>query len=141
MGSTILAQAAGVPTLPWSGSDVSVSYKDCRGIIPVDVYKRACVHSVEDTLECCNRIQYPCMLKASWGGGGKGIRKVHPCSQNQCWTPALLSLTPMVDTCLVDPDIVYPDTWVHSQGRHLLLTPTLLTQSPLVWSAQHLLLQ
>ncbi|KAA6416986.1 MAG: plastid acetyl-carboxylase, partial [Trebouxia sp. A1-2] len=76
VGSTILAQAAGVPTLPWSGSNVSVSYKDCRGIIPVDVYKRACVHSVEETLECCNRIQYPCMLKASWGGGGKGIRKV-----------------------------------------------------------------
>ncbi len=77
VGSTILAQAAGVPTLPWSGSDVSVSYKDCRGIIPADVYKRACVHTVEETLECCTRIQYPCMLKASWGGGGKGIRKVH----------------------------------------------------------------
>lgn len=78
VGSTILAQAAGVPTLPWSGSDVSVSYKDCGGIIPADVYRKACVHSTEETLECCNRIQYPCMLKASWGGGGKGIRKVAP---------------------------------------------------------------
>ena len=75
-----MAQAAGVPTLPWSGSSVSVSYKECRGTIPADVYKRACVHSVEETLECCSRIQYPCMLKASWGGGGKGIRKVpHSC--------------------------------------------------------------
>ena len=78
VGSTILAQAAGVPTLPWSGSDVSLSYKECKGNIPADVYRRACVHTVEDTLACCNKIQYPCMLKASWGGGGKGIRKVCP---------------------------------------------------------------
>lgn len=77
VGSTILAQAAGVPTLPWSGSDVSLSYKECKGSIPGDVYQRACLHSVEETLACCNTIQYPCMLKASWGGGGKGIRKVH----------------------------------------------------------------
>lgn len=76
VGSTILAQAAGVPTLPWSGSEVSLSYKECRGSIPADVYRRACVHTVEETLACCNKIQYPCMLKASWGGGGKGIRKV-----------------------------------------------------------------
>ncbi|KAL3149360.1 hypothetical protein ABBQ32_002163 [Trebouxia sp. C0010 RCD-2024] len=76
VGSTILAQAAGVPTLPWSGSDVSLSYKECKGSIPGDVYQRACLHSVEETLACCNTIQYPCMLKASWGGGGKGIRKV-----------------------------------------------------------------
>ena len=79
MGSTILAQAAGVPTLPWSGSDVSVSYKDCGGRIPTDVYHKACIHNVEEALECCQRIEYPCMLKASWGGGGKGIRKVGCC--------------------------------------------------------------
>lgn len=76
VGSTILAQAAGVPTLPWSGSDVSVSYKNCGGTIPADVYDRACIHNVEEALSCCQHIEYPCMLKASWGGGGKGIRKV-----------------------------------------------------------------
>lgn len=76
VGSTILAQAAGVPTLPWSGSHVSLSYEQCGGSIPTDVYTRACVHSLEEALQCCQRIGYPCMVKASWGGGGKGIRKV-----------------------------------------------------------------
>ena len=39
---------------------------------------QACINSLEDALACCNRIGYPVMLKASWGGGGKGIRKVTP---------------------------------------------------------------
>ncbi len=76
IGSTILAQAAGVPTLPWSGSGVAVSYADCGGEIPADVYASACVTDVDSALESCKRIGYPIMLKASWGGGGKGIRKV-----------------------------------------------------------------
>lgn len=37
---------------------------------------QACLHNLEETLICCNKIGYPVMLKASWGGGGKGIRKV-----------------------------------------------------------------
>lgn len=76
VGSTIIAQAAGVPTLPWSGSGVAVSYENCGGVIPADVYIKACIHSLDEALACCNRIGYPAMLKASWGGGGKGIRKV-----------------------------------------------------------------
>ena len=39
---------------------------------------QACLHSVEEALAACKRIGYPIMLKASWGGGGKGIRKVGP---------------------------------------------------------------
>lgn len=35
VGSTIIAQAAGVPTLPWSGSGVAVDYAACGGVIPV----------------------------------------------------------------------------------------------------------
>ena len=39
------------------------------------VWMQSCIHSVDQALECCNEIGYPVMLKASWGGGGKGIRK------------------------------------------------------------------
>ncbi|KAL4859471.1 Acetyl-CoA carboxylase 1 [Chlorella vulgaris] len=77
IGSTILAQSAGVPTIPWSGDGVTVDYAACEGgVIPPDVYDRACIHGLGEAIECCNRIGYPVMLKASWGGGGKGIRKV-----------------------------------------------------------------
>ena len=34
------------------------------------------VHTAEEALEVADRIGYPVMLKASAGGGGKGIRKV-----------------------------------------------------------------
>ena len=39
---------------------------------------QACLHNVEEALMSCRKIGYPIMLKASWGGGGKGIRKVDP---------------------------------------------------------------
>ncbi len=31
---------------------------------------------MEEALASCEQIGYPVMIKASWGGGGKGIRKV-----------------------------------------------------------------
>ena len=40
------------------------------------VLEQACIHTLEQARECCAKIGYPIMLKASWGGGGKGIRKV-----------------------------------------------------------------
>ncbi|MCL2383878.1 MAG: acetyl-CoA carboxylase biotin carboxylase subunit, partial [Oscillospiraceae bacterium] len=49
-------KAAGVPTVP--GSD-------------------GCVDSVEEAIDVANKIKYPVMLKASAGGGGKGIRRVY----------------------------------------------------------------
>jgi len=39
--------------------------------------QQACVTTPDEAIESCHRIGYPVMLKASWGGGGKGIRKVH----------------------------------------------------------------
>lgn len=40
IGSTILAQAAGVPTIPWSGAGVSVDYESCAGKIPAEIYRK-----------------------------------------------------------------------------------------------------
>jgi acetyl-CoA carboxylase/biotin carboxylase 1 len=56
---------------------VSVPFDVCQGIIPEDVYKQACVSTTEEALASCQVVGYPAMIKASWGGGGKGIRKVH----------------------------------------------------------------
>ena len=44
IGSTILAQAANVPTIPWSGSGVSVDYASSGGQIPPDVYDQVWLH-------------------------------------------------------------------------------------------------
>eukprot|EP00741_Cyanophora_paradoxa_P025663 tig00000385_g24767.t1 len=74
IGSTILAQTADVSCVAWSGTGVTVDYKT-EGI-PKDVYRTACVTTVEEALAVGERIGYPVMIKASEGGGGKGIRKV-----------------------------------------------------------------
>ena len=48
---------AGVPTLPWSGDGVHVDYASCPGgVFPEDIYDKACIHSLEEALDCCNRL-------------------------------------------------------------------------------------
>ena len=74
IGSTIIAQSAGVPTVPWNGDGLRVDYK--MDGIPPEIYAKANVTTSEEALECCQRIGFPVMIKASEGGGGKGIRKV-----------------------------------------------------------------
>ncbi|XP_015697314.2 acetyl-CoA carboxylase 1 [Oryza brachyantha] len=76
IGSSLIAQAAGVPTLPWSGSHVTIPQESCHSI-PEELYKDACVSTTEEAVASCQVVGYPAMIKASWGGGGKGIRKVH----------------------------------------------------------------
>uniref|UniRef100_A0A7N1A1T5 Acetyl-CoA carboxylase n=1 Tax=Kalanchoe fedtschenkoi TaxID=63787 RepID=A0A7N1A1T5_KALFE len=77
IGSSLIAQAADVPTLPWSGSHVKIPTESCLVTIPDEVYREACVYTTEEAIASCQVVGYPAMIKASWGGGGKGIRKVH----------------------------------------------------------------
>ncbi len=55
IGSKLIAEEVGVPVAPWS---------------------RGGVDTLDDALAKANEIGYPLMLKATAGGGGRGIRKV-----------------------------------------------------------------
>ncbi|RJE25161.1 acetyl-CoA carboxylase [Aspergillus sclerotialis] len=78
ISSTIVAQHAGVPCIPWSGTGVDQVRIDEHGIVTVDddVYAQGCTTSAEEGLKKAKEIGFPVMIKASEGGGGKGIRKV-----------------------------------------------------------------
>ena len=78
ISSTIVAQHARVPCIPWSGSGVDDVKVDDNGIVTVEdhIYNKGCTHSPQEGLEASRKIGFPVMVKASEGGGGKGIRKV-----------------------------------------------------------------
>ncbi|KAK5078938.1 acetyl-coenzyme-A carboxylase [Lithohypha guttulata] len=78
ISSTIVAQHAKVPCIPWSGEGVADVEVDKDGIVTVtdETYQKGCVNSPEEGLEAAKKIGFPVMVKASEGGGGKGIRKV-----------------------------------------------------------------
>lgn len=79
ISSTIVAQHAKVPCIPWSGTGVDeVETDKVTNLVSVgdDVYAKGCVNSPEEGLAAAKKIGFPVMVKASEGGGGKGIRKV-----------------------------------------------------------------
>lgn len=78
ISSTIVAQHAHVPCMAWSGTGISDTVMSPQGFVtvPDDAYAKACVNSWEEGLERAEIIGFPVMIKASEGGGGKGIRKV-----------------------------------------------------------------
>ncbi|PRP78454.1 hypothetical protein PROFUN_13687 [Planoprotostelium fungivorum] len=74
IASTLIAQSANVHCVGWNGSHLNLNYN--RDGISEELYRSACVHTLEEAFEAIARIGYPAMIKASEGGGGKGIRKV-----------------------------------------------------------------
>lgn len=78
ISSTIVAQSADVPTMGWSGTGITDTEMDPNGFVtvPEAAYMDACVSDPEDGLKKAHIIGFPVMIKASEGGGGKGIRKV-----------------------------------------------------------------
>uniref|UniRef100_A0A1I7ZJC0 Acetyl-CoA carboxylase n=1 Tax=Steinernema glaseri TaxID=37863 RepID=A0A1I7ZJC0_9BILA len=80
IASTIIAQTVNIPTIEWSGSGLMVPEDfdaTSTTIISDELYRQACVESDEEGLRVLREknITYPVMIKASEGGGGKGIRK------------------------------------------------------------------
>lgn len=80
ISANILAQSAKVPSIPWSGDHITLDVKARQeqgftdDIIPKEMFNEACIFNVDDAKKVAENIGYPVMIKASEGGGGKGIR-------------------------------------------------------------------
>ena len=61
-------------TMEAMGDKISARIKMIEAGVPVVPGTQENLKSVEEAVELCNKIGYPVMLKASMGGGGKGMR-------------------------------------------------------------------
>ncbi len=64
-------------TMDAMGDKISARKKMILAGVPVVPGTEKGLQSVEEAIEVCRNIGYPVMLKASMGGGGKGIRLIH----------------------------------------------------------------
>jgi acetyl-CoA carboxylase/biotin carboxylase 1 len=64
IAANILAQTAGVPSIPWSGDGLKAELTE-EGTIPDETFKKGCVTSAEEAAAVADRIGYPVMVKAS----------------------------------------------------------------------------
>lgn len=64
-------------TMEAMGDKISARIRMTEAGVPVVPGTHENLKSVEEARELCNQIGYPVMLKASMGGGGKGMRLIH----------------------------------------------------------------
>jgi len=93
IAANILAQTAGVPSIPWSGDGLTANLT-AEGTIPEDTFRQGTINSIEEAVACADRIGYPVMLKASEGGGGKGIRMSYTREDLEANYPQVLAEVP-----------------------------------------------
>ncbi|KII67787.1 Acetyl-CoA carboxylase [Thelohanellus kitauei] len=72
----IIVQSLDIPLLPWNGSDVIIETVDNGKIkeISYETYQRCVIHHPDEIKRFVNSTGFPVIMKASNGGGGKGIR-------------------------------------------------------------------
>jgi acetyl-CoA carboxylase / biotin carboxylase 1 len=70
IGSTIIAQSAGVPCIAWNGQHVMAQYDKETGTLPDSAYEQASVNTASQAETVAQTIGFPVMIKASEGGGG-----------------------------------------------------------------------
>ena len=64
-------------TMEAMGDKISARKMMIKAGVPVVPGTEKPLQSVEEAVRICNEIGYPVMLKASMGGGGKGMRLIH----------------------------------------------------------------
>lgn len=92
--------------MAWSGTGISDTCLSEQGYVtvPDEAYKNACVTTWEQGLEISERIGFPIMIKASEGGGGKGIRMVDSAEKFKNAFQAVAVEVPGKQTAKGDPN-------------------------------------
>ena len=76
--------------MPWTGLGLKAPSDSAAGGNLVDqdasqqLYLQCCIKNASQATDSCNQVGYPILLKAAWGGGGRGIRKVRPILMHTC---------------------------------------------------------